>query len=377
MPQNVTIQITMKSIALLLAAAALIWLFTNFSSILLVLFLAILLAVAITPLITRLERRRVPRAIAILIAYLGLIAIVSAAVALLVPVLVEEVSQLTTNFPQLVRSALELPAKWITPYFPQASQYLEASNLAQTFGDQIGSLVGGVGTFVLTLGATITSILITGFLVLVVGFFLTVDAEFAPHFIARMFPPRYRPTATTLAREIGARLGHWVRAQLLVGLFYGVTFGIGLALMGVPYAFSLGVAGAILELIPYVGGAIVTALAMVVALSISPWLTLGVLVWEIVVANIESHVVYPKLVGDIVGLHPLVIIIALFIGAEARGVMGALLAIPVAVVIQVLFEHFYRFEDTPEAVVTPAPGAAIVEVAPTPQSNATQAASKA
>lgn len=367
MPQNITIQITAKSIGLLLAAAALIWVFTTFSSILLVLFLAILLAVAITPLIARMERHRVPRAVAILIAYLGLIAVASTAVALLVPVLVEEISQLTTNFPALMRSTLDLPAKWITPYFPQASQYLEASNLAQTFSDQLGALVGGVGTFVLTLGATITSILITGFLVLVVGFFLTSDAAFAPHFIARFFPPSYRSTAASLAREIGARLGHWVRAQLLVGLFYGVTFGIGLALMGVPYAFSLGVAGAILELIPYVGGAIVTALAMVVAISISPWLVLGVLVWEIIVANIESHVVYPKLVGDIVGLHPLVIIIALFIGAEARGVMGALLAIPVAVVLQVLFEHFYRFEDTATAVVTLAPGAINPTVPPPPQ----------
>lgn len=367
MSQTLTIQITAKSIGLVLAAAAVVWVLTTFSSILLVLFLAILLAVAITPLISRMRRYGVPRAVAIVIAYLGLIAVMSVAIGLLVPVLIQETSHLTTNFPQLMTSALELPTRWVTPYFPQAGQYLEADQLAQTFGDQLGVLVGGAGTLVLTLGATITSIIITGFLVLVVGFFLTSDAAFAPHFIARFFPPGYRSTAAGLAREIGARLGHWVRAQLLVGLFYGVTFGLGLAVMGVPYAFSLGVAGAILELIPYVGGAIVTVLAMIVALSISPWLVLGVIVWEIIVANIESHVVYPKLVGDIVGLHPLVIIIALFIGAEARGIMGALLAIPVAVVLQVLFEHFYRFDDTVEAVATLAPGAIQPIVPPPPQ----------
>src|SRR5205085_8069260 len=122
------------------------------------------------------------------------------------------------------------------------------------------------------------------------------------------------------------------------------------ALLGVPYAFSLGVAGAVLELIPYLGGAIVTIAAMLVALSISPWLALGVLGLELLVANIESRIVYPKLVGDIVGLHPLAIIIALFIGAEAKGIIGALLAVPAAIVIQVLFERFYRFEDTAEAM---------------------------
>ena len=141
------------------------------------------------------------------------------------------------------------------------------------------------------------------------------------------------------------RLGHWVRAQLLVCLFYGTCFGIGLGLMGVPYAFALGLAAGLMELIPYIGGLIVTILAILVALSISPWLALGVLALYLVVSTIEANILYPKVVGDIVGLHPLVIIIALFIGAEAGGVMGALLAVPFTVVLQVLFEQFYRFED--------------------------------
>jgi predicted PurR-regulated permease PerM len=173
-----------------------------------------------------------------------------------------------------------------------------------------------------------------------------------------------------LAREIGRRLGHWARAQALVGLFFGVTFGLGLAILGVPYALSLGVAGAVLELIPYVGGVIVTALGFLVALAVSPLLALGVIVLYLIVANIESHVVYPKLVGDIVGLHPLVIIIALFVGAEVKGVLGALLAVPVTVVIQVLFDHFYRFED-PDAVEVPAPETPTQAAQPTePAANA-------
>ena len=88
---------------------------------------------------------------------------------------------------------------------------------------------------------------------------------------------------------------------------------------------------------------------------------------ELIVANIESHVVYPKLVGDIVGLHPLTIIIALFIGAEAKGIMGALLAVPVAVVLQVLFDHFYRFEDSAAAADAALPSDALP---PAPDSQA-------
>ncbi|HET7321451.1 MAG TPA: AI-2E family transporter, partial [Longimicrobiaceae bacterium] len=183
--------------------------------------------------------------------------------------------------------------------------------------------------------------------------FFSVDSEFAPRVIGRFFPPSVRPTVSALATEMGLRLGHWVRAQLLVGLFFGTFFGIGLALLGIPYALSLGVAGAVLELIPYVGGAVVTVIAMLVALGISPLMMVGVLVLEIIVANVESHVVYPKLVGEMVGVHPLVVIIALFIGAEAKGVIGALLAVPVAVVVQVLFDRFYRFREP--APVLPEP----------------------
>lgn len=347
---SINIYITAKSIALLLAAAALIWLLVVFDQILLILFLAILLAVAIDPLVDRLQAQRLPRALAILLIYILLLGVLGAVVGLLVPVLVDEFSQLSTSLPGIVQQVLNFPARWITPTFPALTRSISSSDVAQRLSSELGTLLGGVGGLLVQFGKTLTTIVISTFLVLVVGFFLSSDAQFAPRFIARFFPPGYRTTAALLARQIGGRLGHWVRAQLLVGLFFGVTFGIGLALLHVPYALSLGVAGAVLELIPYIGGATVTLIAMLVALSISPWLALGVLALELVVANIESHVVYPKLVGEIVGLHPLAIIVALFIGAESKGVMGALLAVPVAVVLQVLFDHFYRFADTAPAV---------------------------
>lgn len=350
MPQQLHIHVTAKSVGLLLAAAALVWLIANFSGVLLILFIAILLAVAISPLVAWLEARRVPRVLAIVLIYLGLLAFASLVVGILVPVVVEEIGQLSISLPKLAQRALDLPGRWLAIF----GQTIELNSLIQQLSDQIGSVVGGAGALLLGFGQALTTIILNGLFVLVIGFILTADAQFAPHFIARFFPPGYRPMAAKLARAIGARLGHWVRAQLLVCLFYGICFGLGLGLIGVPYAFALGLAAAFMELIPYVGGLIVTALAMLVAVSISPWLALGVLVLYLVVSNVEANILYPKIVGDIVGLHPLVIIVALFIGAEARGVMGALLAVPLAVVIQVLFEQFYRFEEASPAAEAPA-----------------------
>ncbi len=350
MPKSISITVTARGVALLLAAAALVWLVFNLSSILLVLFIAILLAVAITPAVSWFERERVPRAVGIVLIYAVLFLVLAVVAAIVVPVLLDEVDQLSTSLPTLTQTLIDAPGTWLAPYLPDFAQRMQFNDLAQQLSDQIGVVVGGVGALLVGLGRTLTSALLSGLLVLVIVFILTVDAKFAPRFIARFFPPAQRPTVDDLARQIGERLGHWVRAQLLVCLFYGTCFGIGLGLMGVPYAFALGLAAAFMELIPYVGGAIVTGLAMLVALSSSAWLALGVLVLYLVIANVEANIVYPKVVGDIVGLHPLVIIIALFVGAELSGILGALLAVPFTVVLQVLFDHFYRFEETAPAV---------------------------
>jgi predicted PurR-regulated permease PerM len=342
--RNYTIRITGRSIAYLLAAAALVWLVIGFGEILFILFLAILLAVGIDPLVDRMERWKLPRSLAIFIIYLGILGVLLFAVALLVPVVVSESSQLADSLPRIAQQAAELPRTWklSVPGFDR----IDTSHLGERLGAEIGSIVASVPRVLVDVGKAVTGLLVSSLLVLVVGFFLSADANFAPRFIARFFPPRLRPTVADVSREIAGRLGHWVRAQLLVGVFFGTCFGLGLAVLGVPFALSLGVAGAVLELIPYIGGIVVTVIAMLVALTISPLTAVGVLVLEIVVANVESHVIYPKMVGNAVGLHPLSIILALFIGAQAKGIMGALVAVPVAAVLQVVFDRFYRFPDT-------------------------------
>ncbi|HEX8906002.1 MAG TPA: AI-2E family transporter, partial [Longimicrobiaceae bacterium] len=342
--RSITIRITGRAVTILLAALALVWLVAGFSKILFILFLAILLAVGIDPLVDRMERWKLPRSLAIFLIYLAILGVLVSAVALLVPVLVEESSQLANSLPRIAQQVGDLAGNESIG-IPGVGR-ISTSELGHRLGGEIGSVVAGVPRMLVDVGKAVTGILVSALLVLVVGFFLSADANFAPRFLARFFPPRTRPMVSELSREIAGRLGHWVRAQILVGLFFGTAFGLGLALLGVPFALSLGVAGAVLELIPYVGGVTVTAIAMLVALTISPWRALAVLVLEIIVANVESHVLYPKVVGDAVGLHSLTIILALFIGAEAKGIMGALLAVPVAVVLQVLFDRFYRFHDT-------------------------------
>ena len=138
MIRNITIQITARGIAILLTALALVWLVVVFDKILLILFLAILLAIGIDPIVDRLEDRRVPRSLAILITYIFLVGVLAAVVGLLVPVLIAEFSQLSTNLPRITQSVLALPATLIAPRFPSLARALPSRNQSVQVGSELG-----------------------------------------------------------------------------------------------------------------------------------------------------------------------------------------------------------------------------------------------
>jgi len=189
-------------------------------------------------------------------------------------------------------------------------------------------------------------VVVTLLLIFVFAFFMAVDERFATRIVRRFFPPAMRARAGTIMGEMGDGLGQWVRAQLLLAAFFGIAFGIGLAILRVPYALTLAVVGAVLEVIPYIGGFVTVILAVLVAATTGKlWLVGATLVWYLLVVNVEAHIIGPKMVGDVVGLHPLVVVVSLFIGEDVLGILGALLAVPIAVVIQILLDQFWKFGD--------------------------------
>lgn len=352
MGDALTLRLTNRAILLALAVLGGFWLFAHATRILVVLFLAVLVAAATSTVANRLARYRVPRAVAILLTYLLILGILAGVVGLIVPLLADEFALLRDNFPRYEGQANDLLAR--LPRRGGAAP--RVNDLLGPLGAYAQTAAGDVGRGVRDVG----SLLVTGLLILVFAFFLAVDERFARRVVGRFFPPAARGRAERLLGRLGTSLGAWVRAQLLVGLFFGVAFGIGLALLRVPYAATIGTVGAVLEIIPYVGGVITIALALLMAATTGKlWLLGAVLVWYLLVTNVEAHVVYPKLVGEIVGLHPLVVVLALFVGAELLGIVGALLAVPVAVVLQTLLDEFYTFPAAADGAVTdgtPRPG---------------------
>ncbi len=339
MKGEVNIRLTNRAIFVVLGAFLFFWLLRQATHIFVVLFIAVLLASSVSLAAARMERLHIKRGIAILLVYLAVIAILVGIVALLVPLIGGEVKTLRDNLPSYQENANGFLAR-----LPKRNgETLRVNTLFGNLGGQLNGAAAKAGRGALAAGSALVTIL----LIFVIAFFLAVDPKFPERVVTRFVPPATRRRAFGLMGKIGTGLGYWVRAQLLLALFFGVTFGLGLAILRMPYALTLGTIGAVLEIIPYVGGFITIVLAVLVAATTGKlWLVIAALVWYAVVVNLEAHIVAPKLVGEIVGLNPLVVVLALFLGAEVLGILGALLAVPLAVIVQALLDEFWTFNET-------------------------------
>jgi predicted PurR-regulated permease PerM len=310
-----------------------------------VLFTAVLLAAAVAPAARYMTRYRIPRGVTIVGIYLGLLLILTGVVALVVPLVLDEVDTLRNTLPKY---GTDLQS-FVHRVAPDQADKLNTSNLVNQLSSRLGSFAGELTGIVRALISTSISVI----LVLVIAFFLSAEEDFVALVIRRFVPPHERPRMDRLLGKIGTRLGQWARAQLLLALFFGVAFGAGLEVVGVNYAVTLGVVGGVLEIIPYVGGFITLSLAVFVALTQKPILVVFVVVWYVIVVEVEGHVIAPKLMDRVLGIHPLVVVVALFLGGEALGILGAMLAVPIAIVFQVLLDEFYVFpalaSEEPEA----------------------------
>lgn len=175
--------------------------------------------------------------------------------------------------------------------------------------------------------ALVTS-LIDLVLVLVITFYLLLDARRLRAMLLRWLEPRHRAGARRVLSETSHVFGAYVRAQLMVAVSLGLLVGVVLLLLGVPYALFLAIFAAFAELIPMVGPIAGAVPALLVAATLSPSTVLWVAAAFVVIQQFESNFLLPRLTGHAVGLHPVTAILALVFGFEVGGVIGALFAVP-------------------------------------------------
>jgi len=346
---------TLLATALLLAVLAAIILYSS-SSVFLQLFIAFALAYMLNPAVVFLERKGVGRIPSILVVFLAALVVCAGIAVFFVVSLGSEFSSMQLNLPAYARHLYE-----ITPVAVKSYLGIETPDKLSLRLDEIvtqaRNVAPDIAKPVLNLlreafSSTIAFILalLGYFIIPVYLFYLLADLPQLKEFIQSFIPERHRDVYNEKLGEIDGVLGGFIRGQLSVCAILAVLYSIGLYFIGIDLAIAIGTLAGITFIIPYVGTIIGICLSVVMALlkfhdMLHPLLCLG---WFCLVQALEGMVITPKVVGDTVGLHPLVAIIALLIGGQMFGIMGMLLAVPATAVLQVFLRSlaaWYRESD--------------------------------
>ena len=316
---------------------ALVWTLYLVRDTLLLIYVAGLIAVGLSPLVDRIEQQRltrrvrIPRWAAILSVYVALFTVIGLFVMLMVPPLAAQARDLVTAAPDLLHRA----QLWLIERGVLSREITIGEAVRQAPGaagsDAVGTVVSAIWGFVGGVFGVVT--------ILIVAFYVLIDAENIVRALVRLFPRPERARVRDALRRAGEKVSAWMAGQLLLGAIIGTTAALGLWILGVPYFYVLALIAGIGELIPIVGPLLAAIPAIAVAFSVSPATALGVAVFFVLQQQVENHVLVPRVMSRQVGISPVLVIMALLIGGSLLGLVGAILAVPTAAILQVLLQE--------------------------------------
>jgi predicted PurR-regulated permease PerM len=325
MSTAVSVRTLVTAALIVLAIVAIVAFLASIVSIVLVVLVAIVFAEGIRPLVADLHRRRVPTPVGILIVYIGLLALIALMVLLLVQPIVSEAQSLASNFPTYQKDLLS----WFTGIEKQFHFNVD-------IGKQLGTVVDTTQKVLIAIGSTIFSLIVNFVLVLVVGFLWLVSSDRLKAFTVDLFPEAHHDLVVDIFREMGFRMGGFLRASAINSIAVGVVVGVACAVMQLPDSVILGIFAGLAAAIPMVGGIVGVIPPVLLGFTISPEYPILVLAVLLVIQLIDANTVIPMVMNRVVSLPALGVVLALLVGGALQGLIGALLAVPVAAAIQVL-----------------------------------------
>ena len=325
-------------VVVFIAAVILTWALYVVRSTLMTIYISALFAMGISPLVRMIERQtlikignRLPRWFAILLIYAAIIAAIVGVGMAVIPPLLDQAEQLWRNLPSkfaqgqdfLLRIGILRERITLSDAVQQAPTG-DAGNVASTIFGYVRNVIGGIF-------GVITILLLT--------FYMLVESRELFSFFVRLFPVHQRRRVAGISATVTQKVSAWLGGQMLLALIIGATSAIALWAMGVPYFYVLALISAVGEMIPMVGPILAEIPAILVAATVSPGLAIGVAVFFIIQQQVENTVLVPKIMGRQVGLSAVTVIIALGVGSQLLGVVGAILSVPTAAILQVLFDE--------------------------------------
>ena len=335
-------------------------------SLLIIFFVALFFSAALDPAIDWLENKRIPRPLGVLIIFMLLFTLIITIVGSMVPIIIEQITQLLTNFADwsfnlINKFQSEEGLDFLSePYKTWASNAFTSFNLEtlirevlinlSSFTNQIKEIASGslktIGSTVAA-GASVTISIASGLfnflLVILLTFFMVVDKGSLNGFFHSLFPKKYGSYISEKTHAIQKQIGAWMRGQMLLSLIMFITTFIGLLIIGMgEYALTLAMIMAIGEFIPYIGPMIFLMFALPVAFGISFTVILKLLVFYGILQFIEGNIFVPAVMKKAVGLSPIVVLLVLIIGWQFLGILGAIIAVPVTTAAAIFLSDYMK-----------------------------------
>lgn len=353
-PHPITLVVLQVLLVIAMVACGL-WVLYLLEDVVLLLILATLFAHVIAPLVRAVEirvrvagrRRHLPRAAAIVVVYVVIGGLASAAVALLLPSVTQQISDGVGRIPGYTQSFRDWEHGW-SRYYDRLRIPVE---LRRGIDESVlGTASAGAGYARASLTVLIGAAAYVPSLVLipVLAFFLLKDAGSFQRILVKALPRGGRLRGYRLLEELNDTLAAYIRAQLLACVVVGILCGLGFAILGEPYPIVLGILAGVLEFIPLLGPFVVAVIAAGIAAFHGRGLAVEVASFLAILRMVEDYVIYPRLIGHGIHLHPVVVVLAVLAGMELRGVAGIFIAVPTVAMLSVAVRHWldWRGADT-------------------------------
>ncbi len=337
----------------LIAIAVCGWLMYLLAPVLTPFVAAALLAYIGDPLADRLQKLRFPRTLAVVTVFLLTFLFLALLLLLVGPLIRQQISALFSALPSIIAQIDQVWLPKLDSVFGlDIDDEVGLGAFIMRYKDMAGSWGGALLSSVTSTGSMLAAAVMSLFLIPILTFYLLRDWDSLLAHFGALVPASQRDTVFALARETDEVHGAFLRGQLLVMFALAVIYSLGLSLVGLKFAIAIGVVSGLVSFVPYLGFVFGIAIAtLTVALEPYPlWQLVGVIATFTIAQMFEGSVLTPKLVGDRIGLHPVMVIFAIAAGGQLFGFFGILLALPAAAVLSVVIRFaFHRYlKENPE-----------------------------
>jgi len=339
---EITTGTIVKSILFVLLIALLFYL----KDLVLIILTAIVIASAIEPATKWFRKYKIPRVPAVLIVYTVVVASLFGIFYMFIPAILNEASDFFSDLPEYVETVnVTNPLtgeSLISPGAQETVDKVQGFSFQTIIRDLQASFTNASEGFFVALNAIFGGIL-SMILIVVFSFYFAVQESGIDDFLKIITPLKHQKRVIDLWKRSQVKIGLWMQGQIVLALVIGVLTYLVLTIFGVPYSLLLAILAAVFELIP-IFGPILAAIPAVIIAFMTGGLQMGIMITllYVIIQQLENHLIYPLVVKKVVGVPPLLVIIALIIGAQLAGFLGIILSVPVAAAIQELVSDIQK-----------------------------------